>query len=738
MRVIRTLLFVFTVLVLISPSNAAAAPPTAGKIRWGYYVSHDPNSKTSLQQNIGSLDYVSPFWYSIDEEGNIGGSDEPSVTDLLRSKGVKNLPTIKNSAQNANFHRVLADPTTRERAISNILNLVVGKNYDGINIDFEWVDPADRDNLTIFMAQLAPALRSKGKLVTMAVVAKDKERTTGFAGPYDYAGLAPHNDLILIMTYGYRSASSSTPGPTAPMKWVEGSVAFAVSQIPAEKVILGVAWYGYDWNTTSGPPAKALRYNQVMDIIRETKAAVQYSNEEETPFFRYTKDGQNHEVWFEDQRSVDARLELVNKYNLAGAGGWRMGHEDSRVWQSFNARLGFRTWLLAEGSTGRPYHTWILIQNPNSMAVDAKVTFMKEDGSTVQKQYRLNPQSRLSIFANEIVPDSAFSTKVESSAPIFVERAMYFGHDGHTSPGVNGGSRNWYLPEGFSGKGTDTWILLMNPGNETTRATLTFMKEDGTKIQRTYTLRPTSRLSVFANQIIPGTTFATSIDADHPIVVERASYFDGGKGGHSSVGSPYSGKKWYLAEGYDGIDTWLLLMNPGNANATTNVSFLLDSGRVITKTFVIKPTSRFSIHANDFVPEGSFSTRIDSDQPLVAERSMYWAGGTSGHSSIGTTGPAHTWYLAEGSTADPFVEWVLLMNPGNDTANVTITFMLEGGGTINKNISVGATSRYTMLANDEIPGKAVSIRVDSSRPIIVERSMYSKSGGGTNNIGISH
>ena len=356
MRLPGALILAVLATLLMGATGVSAAGPTAGKIRWGYYVSHDPNSKTSLQQNIGSLDYVSPFWYSIDADGNLGGTDEANISDLLRSKGVKNLPTIKNSAKDDDFHRVLADPGTRDRAVRNIANLVIDKNYDGINIDFEWVAPNDRANLTTFMAQLAPALRSKGKLVTMAVVAKDMERTTGFAGPYDYAALAPHNDLILLMAYGYRSASSDTPGPTAPFRWVEGSVTFAASQIPAEKLILGVAWYGYDWNLTSGPPAQALRYNQVMDIVRETRATVQYDEKEETPFFRYSKNGQQHEVWFEDQRSTEARLELVNKYNLAGAGGWRIGHEDQRVWQSFDSRLGFRTWLLAEGSTGRPYH----------------------------------------------------------------------------------------------------------------------------------------------------------------------------------------------------------------------------------------------------------------------------------------------------------------------------------------------------------------------------------------------
>ncbi|MBI4331297.1 MAG: peptidoglycan hydrolase, partial [Chloroflexi bacterium] len=156
-----------------------------------------------------------------------------------------------------------------------------------------------------------------------------------WAAGYDYAALGKSNDLVLMMAYGYRTANSSTPGSTAPQDWVDKSMAYAASQIPASKLLVGIAWYGYDWNTTTGPPARALRYSDVLDIYRQVGVPVKYSDRDETAYFSYSQNGQAHEVWFEDVRSMKAKLTLVDKYGLAGAGGWRLGQEDPGIWELF-------------------------------------------------------------------------------------------------------------------------------------------------------------------------------------------------------------------------------------------------------------------------------------------------------------------------------------------------------------------------------------------------------------------
>lgn len=729
LRFATILLTLTLILPLQAFTSVQPATGSPGKIRWAYYVPYDSTSLTSLKQNLSNLDYVSPFWFYIDAQGQIEDKNQNEVTSLLKSRGVKNLPTFRNQANGDDFHGVLADAATRKRAIDNTVRLVDAHGYDGVNIDFEDIKPEDRPNLTRFMADLSTALHAKGKLVTQAVPARDRDRNDGWAGAFDYAGLAAHNDLILIMSYGYRTANSTVPGSTAPISWVEATVAYAVSQIPPQKLLLGVAWYGYDWNTTAGPPATALRYDQTQALINRFSVPVEYDDASQTALIKYTQNGQDHQAWYEDQRSVSAKLDLVNKYGLAGVGGWRLGQEDPGTWNPWGERLAYRTWYLAEGCTCQPFDTWVLVMNPNAAEASVTVTFMKEDGATVQRNYKVAAQSRFNLFANQVVPNAAVSTKVESDLPVLVERSMYFGHDGHNTPGVNGPSRNWYMAEGYTGPGTDTWVLIMNPNAQPAKATVTLMKEDGNAVDRTYDLPPTSRLSVYANEIVPGVSFSTRVTADQPVVVERAEYFGQG-GGHGSMGSTYTAKTWYLPEGFTGQNTWVLLMNPGTTAAKATVTFMTDDGRNISRAYSLRPTSRTTINVNDILPGNTaFGTQIVADQPVLAERASYWDNGTSGDSSMAAANPATIWYLAEGSTASPFQEFVLVMNPNSATANLDVTYMLEGGGTVSGSYAVGAKSRFTVFVNQEVPNRALSVRVRSDVPVVVERVMYSGTGG---------
>ncbi len=718
--------------------SAAADLQIVGKIRWAYYVTYGNDSMDSLRQHISNLDILSPYWYELNAQGEVsrvsGASDQnlATVRDLAQGAGVKLLPMIKNRAEWGELHPILADPSLRRQTIANIVALTANGAYPGIHIDFESVNSDDRPHLTTFMNELAAELRPRGKLVTQAVAAKDRERTDGWAGAYDYAALGAANDLILIMTYGYGTA---IPRSTAPFPWVDDSAAFAASQIPPDKLLLGVPWYGYEW--VDGRVARSLRYPQAIALAQEHGVDIEYDQSAEGPHFTFQDGGQRHDVWFEDRRSQDAKLDLVQKYGLAGAGGWRLGHEDPGVWDSFNAMLGFRTWYLAEGSTGNPYHTWVLLMNPNAGPANATVTFMKEDGSTVVRQYRLPAQSRTNVFANQIVPDSAISTKVEADQPIIVERAMYFGHDGHASVGVNAPRYRWYLPEGYAGSGVHSWVLLMNPNPQAANATVTFMKEDGSTVVRQYSLAATSRLNIFANQVVPGAAFATKVESDAPIVAERAMYFDGGKGGHGSPGSPFATKNWYFAEGYTGYGSWILLMNPGATPTPVAVTFLLEDGRAVRRDYSLPGTSRLTVYANSILgPDKAFATKIEAQAPIVAERSMYWNQSQSGHASLGAPAPARTWYLAEGATAYPFDEWLLVANPNPSPANLTVTFMKEGGGAVVRSYRVGASARFTLHVNEVVPDSALSIKVESDLAVVAERSMYFGQGG-TVTIGVA-
>ena len=301
------------------------------------------------------------------------------------------------------------------------------------------------------------------------------------------------------------------------------------------------------------------------------------------------------------------------------------------------------TWYLAEGSSQPPFDTWILLQNPGSTAANVTLTFMKDGGENRELSVPMPPTSRRSIHANEVVPEAAFATKISADQPIVAERTVYLtnggGHGTMASPVT---SKTWYLAEGSTQDGFDTWILIQNPGPTPATARLTFLRESGQPIEQRVTVGPTARATLNARAALAGERFGMKLEADQPLVVERAMYFGGapdgrGTGGHASVAAPELAKTWYLPEGstQSPFTEQLLVANPGGATAHVRVDFIRSDSGVGGQEYELGPASRLTIDVNSEVPNTQLSARISSDQPIVVERSSYFNGGSGGTNSLG-------------------------------------------------------------------------------------------------------
>ena len=297
------------------------------------------------------------------------------------------------------------------------------------------------------------------------------------------------------------------------------------------------------------------------------------------------------------------------------------------------------TWYFAEGGTSPPFETWILMQNPNKEPAIANLTFFKEDGSAITHQMLIPHVSRVSLLVNQVVPNAPVATRIEASRPIVAERAIYKdkGKAGSDSIGATALSKIWYMAEGVTRNGFDTWILMLNPNDVPAIATATYMKEDGTTVTKKYLVPERSRVSIPVNQEVPGARVSTRIESDIPIVAERSTYFPDGYGSHNSMGSPEAAKLWYLPEGSTAkpFTQNTLLMNPNGSPANVTALFMKEDGTSVEKKYSMKPTSRLTLEMNSILPDTSFSTRIQSDQPIVVERSMYFSDWLGGHSSVG-------------------------------------------------------------------------------------------------------
>lgn len=333
--------------------------------------------------------------------------------------------------------------------------------------------------------------------------------------------------------------------------------------------------------------------------------------------------------------------------------------------------------------------------------------------------------------SGQVLPDGLYAARMDSypndsadqirpaSAPVWVNSSI---------PDL---STDWYLAEGFTGRNAtggdfEEYVLIQNPNDQAATFDVTFMLPGGQTVKGSYQTPPNSRYTITVDQILPDAEVSTYVHSDKRIAVERAMYFNGRRAGHDSTGVTSPGNTWYLAEGYTGPgwDDYVLIQNPGDKPAGITATFMTPGAGNPVKNYNVGPHSRFTIHVNDVVPNLSVSTKIESSEPVVVERAQYLNRMTAGTCSIGAKSPSQTWYLAEGYTDQGFEEWVLIQNPNNTRNDVTITYMENNGTNTVRDYSVPAESRFTILVNELLPGREVSIKVRSAKPVLVERAMY--------------
>ena len=293
----------------------------------------------------------------------------------------------------------------------------------------------------------------------------------------------------------------------------------------------------------------------------------------------------------------------------------------------------------------------------------------------------------------------------------------------------------WYLAEGCTEGGFETFILVQNPAETPAQVTLTFMTGEGPQAGPSETLQPGTRRTWKANDYVTSWDVSTKVEADAPVIAERAVYWDGRRGGHDSTGVTSTANVWYLAEGSTGGDfeTWVLIQNPGEREARVQITYQGSEGSIPGPELVVPAGSRKSINVADTCPGWwDVSTKVMADAPVIAERAMYWSGRADGHDCTGVTIPAKRWYLAEGSTGGDFETWVLIQNPGENPANVKLTFQGSDGPHPGPELVVPAGSRKSINVADTCPGFwDVSTLVEADAPVIAERAMYwgSREGG---------
>ncbi|MGB9780582.1 glycosyl hydrolase family 18 protein [Caldanaerobacter sp.] len=297
-----------------------------------WYFDIAPESIADLQQHARDITTLIPFWYGVKEDGTLADMSSSEVKKIASDNNLPIYPIIHNYSdprKSQLIHDLISTPNLRRTLISNIRNMLEVNNYPGVNIDFEFVPPEDRENLNIFIHDLYITLKPIGRIVTISVPAEltDNPRHP-FSGAFQYSFIAQYADEIYILAY---DEHFSQPGPISPISFVTNVLNYAVTVIPPQKIWLGMAVYGYDWTQSVNYP-RTLTYQQAVDLAKNLGVTVIYDQTAQESTYTYVLDGKIHTVWFEDSKSFSAKLSLVDSYKLSGIAVWRLGQEDPNIW----------------------------------------------------------------------------------------------------------------------------------------------------------------------------------------------------------------------------------------------------------------------------------------------------------------------------------------------------------------------------------------------------------------------
>lgn len=328
------------------------APVTLDSIA-GYLVTEDARGVTDISNGV--LTEISPVWYQPTESGQLiyaSPQAERAVSGIetqALSQKVAIVPSISNFRNGqwdgGLIHGIITNPQVRGNHIATIIGLVKAKQWAGVDIDYESLAAADRSAYSAFIGDLAAALHQAQKVLTVTAHAKTAEPGDwSGAQAQDWQALGTAADEVRVMAYDY-SNMTSPPGAIAPLPWVESVLKLAASEVPRNKIMLGVATYGYDWPSDqqgdSLDSLDSVQWSDAQAIAQANAAQVMWDAKSQSPWFTYTNDqGSQDTVWYEDARSLQAKIALALRYQVKGIFIWRLGGEDPAIWEQLRKATG--------------------------------------------------------------------------------------------------------------------------------------------------------------------------------------------------------------------------------------------------------------------------------------------------------------------------------------------------------------------------------------------------------------
>lgn len=303
-------------------------------LTWEYatYKTADPKDINKLS----GVHVVSPTWFHLQEDGLVSNKADLEYVQWAHKNNYQVWGLFSNSFDLELTHQMLADPELRIKVIKQLLSYAELYDLDGINVDFENVYLKDKELLVQFMRELTPLMHEKDKVVSIDVTFKSTSETWSLF--YDRKKLGEIADYVIVMAYDEHWSGSPTAGSVASLPWVENGLKGILEDVPSEKVILGVPFYTRLWTETIAEDgtkevtSQALSMDKAQEWIAEKNAKVQYDSKSGQNYVELIEGNITYKMWLEDGQSMEKRIDLMKKYDLAGIAGWRRGFESENFW----------------------------------------------------------------------------------------------------------------------------------------------------------------------------------------------------------------------------------------------------------------------------------------------------------------------------------------------------------------------------------------------------------------------
>jgi spore germination protein len=335
----------------ISIGQVINVPPTRrlGTIEVNGYAFPNIDMET-LRKTLPYLTYLSIFSHEVRPDGSLSSINDTPLITAARAANVAPLLVITNIEEGASFSSDLArtifnSTEIQDTLINNVIEMLRSKNYYGLDIDFEYIYPEDREKYNDFLRRVTSRLKPLGYQVTTALAPKIAANQPGLLyEAHDYPVHGALADHVILMTYewGY---TYGPPLAVAPINEVRRVLNYAITAIPREKIFMGIPNYGYDWTLPyrRGTAARTISNTGAVDLAARTGAVIQYDEESQAPFFNYyDAEGRRHVVWFEDARSIEVKLRLAHQFRIRGVSYWTIGRWFPQNWLVLNALFNVR------------------------------------------------------------------------------------------------------------------------------------------------------------------------------------------------------------------------------------------------------------------------------------------------------------------------------------------------------------------------------------------------------------